>query len=35
MATPTPDIDGTTADLGRLVDQGGSPSLLQRLWQMV
>jgi protein SCO1 len=35
MATPTPDIDGTTADLKRLIDQGGSPSLLQRLWQMV
>ena len=35
MGTPTPDIDGTTADLSRLIDQGGSPSLLQRLWQMV
>jgi protein SCO1/2 len=35
MATPTPGIDGATADLKRLIEQGGSPSLLQRLWQMV
>jgi protein SCO1/2 len=35
MAAPTPDIDGATADLGTLVDQGGSPSFWQRLWQMV
>jgi protein SCO1/2 len=35
MASPTPDVDGATADLGTLIDQGGSPSFWQRLWQMV
>jgi len=35
MASPTPDIDGATADLDRLIDQGESPSFWQRLWQML
>jgi protein SCO1/2 len=35
MASPTPDVDGATADIGTLIDQGGSPSFWQRLWQMV
>jgi protein SCO1/2 len=26
MASPTPDVDGATADLSTLLDQGGSPS---------
>lgn len=35
MATATPDIDGATADLGRLVDQASPPGFFQRILQMI
>ncbi len=35
MATGKPDIDGATADLGRLVDQASPPGLFQRILQMI
>ncbi len=35
MATPKPDIDGTTKDLRRLITQNKPPGLLQRIWRMV
>ena len=35
MATPRPDIGGTTADLRRLIDNGGAPSLLDRIERIV
>ena len=35
MATPHPDIAGTTADLHRLITQHQPPNLLQRIMQMV
>ena len=35
MMTANPDIDGTAADISRLVDQGNPPSFWQRLLQLI
>ena len=35
MSTPKPNIDGTAADIGRLVDQAHPPGFFQRLMQMI
>ena len=35
LATATPDIDGTAADLERLVDQANPPGFFQRILQMI
>jgi hypothetical protein len=35
MMTANPEIDGTAADIGRLVDQGNPPSFWQWLLQLI